>query len=165
VGGVPRDGASNEALSGGAEERGETMKRATTVTSFALALAIAAVAAAFFVVPALAGNGATITNTAAKPIPGLVGSDFYFWNGDGVVQDFAPTYYQEVMTPSGVHNEVLKGVVANSTGLPVVYTATSGGPIPAGQGCWDFANGRTSQDWQMTIDASGQYTLNCHFAA
>ena len=87
-----------------------------------------------------------------------------FWNGNGVMQDFAPTYYKEVITPSGVHNQVLKGIVANDTGAPVTYSANSGGPIPAGQQCWDFDNGNLSTDWSMTIDADGQYTLNCHFA-
>jgi hypothetical protein len=114
---------------------------------------------------ALAGNGAVITNTAADPIPGLSGADFYFWNGDGVVQDFAPTYYQEVETPSGVHNEVLKGTVANDTGQVVTYSSDSGSPIPSGQTCWDFANGNTSTNWQMTIDTTGSYTLTCHFPA
>ncbi len=118
-----------------------------------------------FVVPAIAGNGAVITTTAATPIPGMTGYDFSFWNGNGVIQDFAPTSYQEVLTPSGVHNELLKGTVANDTGAPVVYSAYSGAPIPAGQTCWDFANGNASTDWQLTIDASGHYTLNCHFGA
>jgi hypothetical protein len=112
---------------------------------------------------ALASNGAVITNTASDPIAGLTGADFYFWNGDGLIQDFAPTYYQEVETPSGVHNEVLKGSVTNDTGQVVTYTAGSGSPIPFGQTCWDFANGNTSTDWQMTIDTNGSYTLTCHF--
>jgi hypothetical protein len=143
------------------------MKRRNAFAGLVLALAVAAVAAVVFVVPAMAGNGngAVITNTAAAPIPGLTGYDFFFWNGNGVVQDFAPTYYQEVLTPSGVHNEVLKGTAANDTGVPVVYTAYSGFPIPAGQTCWDFAGGPGSTDWQMTIDASGHYTLSCHFGA
>ena len=87
-----------------------------------------------------------------------------FWNGNGDMQDFAPTYYKEVITPSGNHNQVLKGIVANDTGAPVTYSANSGGPIPAGQQCWDFDTGKLSTDWSMTIDADGQYTLNCHFA-
>jgi hypothetical protein len=70
----------------------------------------------------------------------------------------------KVLTPSGVNNEVLKGKVANDTGTQVVYTAFSGGPIPAGQTCWDFATGNSSTDWQMTIEASGNFTLTCHFS-
>jgi hypothetical protein len=94
------------------------------------------------------------------------GYDFYFWNSNGVIQDFAPTYFQEVMTPSGVHNQVLKGKVANDTGQAVIYTAESGDPIPAGQTCWDFNQaGNLTTDWQMTISAQGNYTLTCHFPA
>ena len=124
-----------------------------------------AVTAVVFAMPAMAGNGATITNTAAVSIPGHTGYDFHFWNGNGDFVDFAPTYYHEVMTPSGVHNQVLKGTVANDTGAPVTYSANSGGPIPAGSGCWDFANGESSTDWLMTIEADGHYTLTCHFPA
>jgi hypothetical protein len=133
---------------------------------FITAGALVALAAAL-AIPALAGNGngAVITNVAANPIPGQSGYNFIFWNGNGTQVPFAPTYYQEVLTPSGVHNEVLKGTTANDTGAPVVYTASSGGPIPAGQPCWDFATGTTSTDWQMNIDASGNYTLTCHFPA
>jgi hypothetical protein len=133
---------------------------------FVLLAALAAVSA---VVAASAfagnGNGAVITNNAKVSIQGQTGDNFIFWNGNGVQQPFAPTYYQEVLTPSGVNNEVLKGTVANDTGAPVVYSAFSGGPIPSGQPCWDFATGNTSTDWQMNIDASGNYTLTCHFPA
>jgi hypothetical protein len=70
------------------------------------------------------------------------------------------------MTPSGVHNQVLKGKVANDTGQAVIYTAESGDPIPAGQTCWDFNQaGNLTTDWQMTISAQGNYTLTCHFPA
>jgi hypothetical protein len=131
---------------------------------FITAGALVALAAAF-AIPAMAGNGAVITNTAKVSIPGQTGYNFIFWNGNGIQQPFAPTYYQEVLTPSGVNNEVLKGTVANDTGAPVVYSAFSGGPIPSGQPCWDFATGNTSTDWQMNIDVSGNYTLTCHFPA
>jgi hypothetical protein len=84
---------------------------------------------------------------------------------NGVMQDFAPTYYHAVTTPSGVHNQVLKGTVANDTGATVTYSANSGEPIPAGQTCWSFATGAESTDWLMTIEADGHYTLTCHFPA
>jgi hypothetical protein len=135
-----------------------------------LALGAAAVAAVVFTVPALAGNGAgaeirDMTNTPVPAYPIFPdGYNFIFWNGNGVQVDFAPTYYQEVITPSGVHNEMLKGIVANDSGAPVTYSAYSGFPIPAVQQCWDIANGNVSTDWLMTIDADGHYTLNCHFA-
>ena len=141
------------------------MKRLTMLAGLALAIAVAAIA---FAVPAMAGNGngAVITNTALAPIPGEGGGyNFSFWNGNGVFLPAAPTYYQEVLTPSGVHNQVLKGTVANDTGGEVIYSAYSGGPIPNGQTCWDFNNGNASTDWTMTIDASGHYTLTCHFPA
>jgi hypothetical protein len=139
------------------------MKRLIVLAGLALAMAVTAVA---FTVPAMAGNGAVVTNVATNPIPGLTGYDFFFWNGNGVVQDAAPTYFQEVLTPSGVHNEVLKGTVANDSGHAVVYTADSGDPVPAGQTCWDFNGpGNFTTDWQMTINTSGGYTLTCHFGA
>jgi hypothetical protein len=136
-----------------------------------LAVAVASVASMAFIVfavPAMAGNGAVNKDMANTPVPNAPistgsGYNFAFWNGNGVMQDFAPTSYKEVITPSGVHNQVLKGVVANDTGAPVTYSANSGGPIPAGQQCWDFDNGNLSTDWSMTIDADGKYTLNCHF--
>jgi hypothetical protein len=60
---------------------------------------------------------------------------------------------------------MLKGTVANDTGLDVVYSANSGAAIPAGRTCWDFNNGNASTDWRMRIEASGNDTLTCHFAA
>ena len=135
--------------------------------SFALAItAVASMALIAFAAPAMAGNGATIKDMSNTPvsIDGETGYNFKFWNGDGLMQDFAPTSYKEVITPSGVHNQVLKGIVANNTGATVTYSANSGGPIPAGQQCWDFDNGTLSTDWSMTIEANGHYTLDCHFA-
>jgi hypothetical protein len=132
-------------------------------------LGVAAVAAVVLAAPAIAGNGATIkdmtTNpTPVNPIPGLTSYNFTFWNGNGELQEFEPTSYHEVFTPSGNNNQVLKGIVANDTGAPVTYSATSGDPIPAGQQCWDFGKaGNLSTDWSMTIDADGHFTLNCHF--
>ncbi len=131
-------------------------------------LGVAAVAAVVLAVPAMAGNGAkhkdmTTNPTAVAPLLGTSGYNFLFWDGNGDMVEFAPTSYQGVFTPSGNNNQVLKGIVANDTGAPVTYSANSGGPIPAGQQCWDFGNGKLSTDWSMTIDADGQYTLSCHF--
>ncbi len=137
---------------------------------FALAIAaVASMALIVFAVPAMAGNGAVIKDMTTNPTPNNEitsgsGYNFMFWNGDGVLVDFTPTSYKEVITPSGVHNQVLKGIVANNTGAPVTYSANSGGPIPAGQQCWDFDTGNLSTDWSMTIEADGHYTLDCHFA-
>ena len=133
-------------------------------------LVVASVAAVVLAVPAMAGPGATIktmdnTPTPVNPVSAGSGYNFMFWNGNGDFVDFAPSYYQEVFTPSGVNNQVLKGIVANDTGAPVTYTANSGGVIPAGQQCWDFGKrGGLSTDWSMTIEADGHYTLTCHFA-
>ena len=46
------------------------------------------------------------------------------------MQNFAPTSYHELVTPSGVNTQVLTGKVANDTGKRVTYFANSGGPIP-----------------------------------
>ena len=131
--------------------------------------AVALVAFAAFAVPAIAGNGAKVIDMNNTPTPlheignGYTGYNFAFWNGDGEMQDFAPTSYHGVTTPSGVYNQVLKGIVANDSGATVTYSANSGGPIPAGQQCWSFTTGLLSTDWEMTIDADGHYTLSCHF--
>ena len=60
---------------------------------------------------------------------------------------------------------MLKGITANDTGLPVIYSPTSDDPIPATQLCHNFDTANTSADWQMTIEANGNWTLNCHFPA
>ena len=139
------------------------MKRVIELAGLALAVAVAAVA---FAVPRWLATGTELSSPTQQQSPFLAnGYNFEFWNGNGVIQPAAPTYYQEVLTPSGVHNQVLKGTVANDTGGEVIYSAYSGGPIPNGQTCWDFANGNSSTDWTMTIDASGHYTLTCHFPA
>ena len=113
-----------------------------TLSGRVLALGVAAVAAVVLAVPAMAGPGAThkdmtTTPTPAFPISGT-GYGFMFWNGNGNMVDFAPTSYHGVTTPSGNHNQVLEGIVANNTGAPVTYSANSGGPIPAGQKCWEL---------------------------
>jgi hypothetical protein len=146
------------------QQRKEEMKRFTALS----ALAVAAISAVVLAVPAMAGPGATIKDMTTNPapvagIPGMTGYNFSFWNGNGDLVEFAPSSYHEVFTPSGNNNQVLKGVVANNTGAPVTYSANSGGPIPAGQQCWDFGSGKLSTDWSMTIEADGAWTLNCHF--
>jgi hypothetical protein len=132
---------------------------AIAVVAIGVAVPVAAVAA-----PGN-GNGATVLTMANPPANPIIvgGYTFNFFNGNGQPALFEPTYYHEVVTPSGVNNEVLKGTIANDTGHAVIYTADSGAPVQPGQTCWDFATGHTSPDWQMTISASGNYTLNCHF--
>jgi hypothetical protein len=128
-----------------------------------LALAVGVAAG----VASAGSGGATVTSQVTNPIPGYTGFDFGFWDGNGVwTPHFAPVYFQEVLAPSGVHNEVFSGFVANDSGHAVVYTADSGAPIPSGATCWDM-NGvnNFTTDWTMTISASGNYTLRCHFAA
>ena len=137
-----------------------------------LAVAVAAVASMAFIVfavPAMAGNGATIKDMTSTPVPQ---SPIYHRvrlqlhvlerqrRHAGLRADLLQgSHYAERCPQPG-----LKGIVANDTGAPVTYSANSGGPIPAGQQCWDFDNGNLSTDWSMTIDADGKYTLNCHFA-
>ena len=97
------------------------------------------------------------------------GKSFTFWDGNGYmpgdnIKNFVPSSYHDVVTPNGAENEVFKGVIANDTGGEVVYTAGVG-PVPADQKCGSFVTGRTTPDWEMTIGASGKYTLTCHFAS
>ena len=132
------------------------------------AIAVVAIGVAVSAGVASAGNGAnvlTMANTPVPlaPIPGMGNTyNFSFFDGNGQSALFTPTYYQEVVTPGGVNNEVLKGTIANDTGHAVIYTADSN-PYKPGATCWDFATGNMSPDWQMTISASGNYTLACHF--
>jgi hypothetical protein len=134
--------------------------------SFLSVLGVTAIAAVVLAVPAMAGNGNAILDMSHTPvsIDGQTGYNFDFWNGNGKLQNVVTTDYKAVITSSGVTNQVLKGTVANNTGATVTYTANSGGPIPAGQQCWDFNTGQLSPDWTMTINADGRFTLNCHFA-
>ena len=135
-----------------------------------LAVAVAAVASMAVIasaVPAMAGNGATIKDMKNthnhSPLPRTRAT-----TSTGTATARCRTSRRPptagVTTNSGVYNQVLKGIVANDTGATVTYSANSGGPIPAGQECWSFTTGTTSDDWSMTIDADGHYTLNCHFA-
>jgi hypothetical protein len=141
--------------------------RRSKVFGLILALGAVAVTAVVLAVPSMAANGVNVLNlttnpTPVAPTPGNSGYDFVFWNGNGDLQHFAPTSYNEVTTPIG-NTEVLTGSVANDTGKFVTYWANSGGPIPAGQTCWDFATGKASTAWLLTITAAGHYTLSCTF--
>ena len=126
-----------------------------------LLTALAGVAVAFGVVQAVsAGNGAIVTKTCP-----VASCGFTFWDGNGVLtpDNYQPTSYSDVVTPSGIETEVFKGTIPNDTGHAVIYSPTSGPPIPADQTCYSFATGATTPDWQLTISASGNFSLVCHF--
>jgi hypothetical protein len=118
------------------------------VSAAALTVGVAGVASA---------KGATQVNETA-------GKSFLFWDGNGQMVTYQPSSYHDVVAPDGSETEVFKGVVANDTGDSVVYTAGVG-PVPADQTAWSFATKRTTPDWQLTISASGNYTLTAHFVS
>lgn len=125
-----------------------------------LLTALAGVAVAFGVAQAVsAGTGGAVVTNAC---PGA-SCNFGFWDGNGVFTTYAPTSYFDVVTPSGNETEVFKGTIPNDTGHAVIYTADSGPPIPASQTCWSFVTETTTPDWQLTISASGNFSLVCHF--
>jgi hypothetical protein len=130
------------------------MKTKIFALAFAGALALAVVGGALAV-----GPGATVT----KACP-VASCNFGFWDGNGTFTTYAPTAYQDIQTPSGNETEVFKGTIANDTGHAVIYNSTSGAPVPAGQTCASFVTPNTTTDWQMTISASGNFSLVCHFA-
>jgi hypothetical protein len=117
---------------------------------------------------AFGAGGATVTNqcpTGTDVINEatiLPGCQFNFLNGNGAWEVYNPTTSTDVRTPSGNENEHFAGTVANDTGLDVVYTADS--PLTPGQSCYSFVTKKTTLDWQLTISASGAYTLDCHFS-
>jgi hypothetical protein len=124
---------------------------------------VAAVAVAIAVPVAFGGSGgATVTTTCAYPISGLSGCQFNYWNGDGAREIYNPTSYNDVITPSGVENEHFEGTTTNTTGHDVVYTTST--PLTTGDSCYSFATKNTTTNWQLTINASGAYTLDCHFS-
>ncbi len=133
-----------------------------------LALGIVAVAVGIAVPVALAGPGATVKNQCPTgvdvidPATGLPGCQFNFYNGNGIMDLYNPTKFNDVQTPSGNENEHFEGTIANDTGLEVIYTTDS--PLTAGQSCYSFVTHTTTPDWQLTIGASGAYTLDCHFS-
>jgi hypothetical protein len=133
---------------------------------FALATAMLVVAV---VVPvAFAGGGAQVMSqcpsTGTNPVTGLPGCQFNYFDGNGAMSLYSPAAFHDVTTPSGVENESFQGKTANDTGQVVTYSAYSGAPIPTGSTCYSFASGKTTTDWQMTIQPSGAYSLDCHFA-
>jgi hypothetical protein len=147
--------------------REETLKKIMLLAVAVLALASVGVAAG--VATAGNGNGAAVLTMTSSPTPAFPiidsGYNFQFFDGNGNLALFTPTAYHEVVAPSGVNNEVLQGTIANDSGQAVIYSANSGPPVTAGQTCWDFATGNTTANWQMTISASGNYTLTCHFGS
>ncbi len=136
------------------------------VKKFVLALVIAAVAVGIAVPVAFAGGGATVTKqcptVGIDPATMLPGCQFNFLNGNGTWDLYNPTVFHDVVTPSGNENEHFEGTIANDTGHDVIYTADS--PLTPGQSCYSFVTGHTTLDWQLTISASGAYTLDCHFS-
>ena len=119
----------------------------------------------FSAVPAFAARASQVKDCASVPypLPAQTGCNFGFWDGNGVLTTYAPDSYHDVLTPSGNETEVFKGTVANDTGQAVIYSANSGAPIPSGQTCYSFVTKNTTPDWQLTISASGNFTLVCHF--
>jgi hypothetical protein len=97
-----------------------------------------------------------------NPATGLPGCQFNFFNGNGVRDLYNPTTFNDTQTPSGNENEHFEGTIANDTGVDVIYTAAS--PLTAGEKCYSFVTEKTTLDWQLTISASGAYTLDCHFS-
>jgi hypothetical protein len=138
------------------------------VKKILIALAAALVVVAVAVPMALAGGGAQVTDKCptigTNKVTGLPGCQFNYFNGNGVMGLYNPTSFHDVLTPSGVENESFQGTIANGTGQVVTYSAHSGAPIPAGDTCYSFVSGNTTTDWQMTIQPSGAYNLDCHFA-
>lgn len=124
---------------------------------------IVAFAFALSVTPVLAAGASQVKSCADVPYPLSSSCNFTFWDGNGFLSPYTPNSYHDVLTPSGVETEVFKGVIANDTGHAVIYNANSGYPIPANQTCYSFVTKNTTPDWQLTISASGNYTLECHF--
>ena len=134
-----------------------------------LALAAAMVAVAIAVPVAFSAGGAQVTSECPNagvlnPATGLPNCQFRFFDGNGTPNVvYSPTAFQDVLTPSGNETETFKGTIANDTGHAVIYTADSGAPIDPSQTCFSFVTGAFTPDWQLTISASGKYSLVCHF--
>ena len=117
---------------------------------------------------AFAGGGATVKNTCPVGADELVqatqltGCKFNFFNGNGVMDLYNPTKFNDVITTSGNENEHFEGTIANNTGLDVIYNTTT--PLTAGKTCYSFVTQKSTTDWQLTISASGAYALDCHFS-
>jgi hypothetical protein len=134
-----------------------------------VALAALSALAAIVASSAFGGSGAIVKNTCPNvagndPATGLPGCQFNYFDGNGNMNLYKPASFHDVITPSGVENESFQGNIANDTGQVVTYSADSGAPVPAGSTCYSFATHNTTTDWQMTIQPSGAYSLDCHFA-
>lgn len=128
-----------------------------------ISLSAIVVGLALLITPAFAKGATQVKDCASVPYPLSTYCNFGFWDGNGVFATYTPDSYHDVLTPSGNETEVFKGTIANDTGRAVIYNANSGTPIPSGQTCYSFVTQKTTPDWQLTISASGNYTLVCHF--
>jgi hypothetical protein len=134
---------------------GNSMKKFIIAAVFAVSLASSAYAAA----------SVSDVCPGVNTIPGQTGCNFVFWDGEGTQVAYTPTKVHFVTSASGNQTQVLQGVgIYNGTDAPIVYSAFSGGPIPAGQSCWNFQTvGSVTTNWQMVIDVDGNWTLTCNF--
>jgi hypothetical protein len=129
------------------------MKKFIVAAVFAVTLSSAAHAAA------------TVTNECPAGEFSLIGKscDFYFWDAQGTQVQFNAAAYHDTISASGNETQVIKGFGLQPGDAPVVYSANSGDPVPAGQTCWSFTTGKTTANWQMIIEADGTWTLTCNF--
>jgi len=97
------------------------------------------------------------------PLAGYTGCNFGFFDGNGTSVTYQPSFYHDVLTPSGNETEVFEGVVANNTGKTVIYSANSGSPVTPNQTCYSFVTKDATLHWQLVINATGDYTLVCIF--
>jgi hypothetical protein len=128
-----------------------------------VAIVVAAVSSVLVVLPASgATKGAIVTNTCPEVSPDTC--DFTFWDGSGHISpnNFVVDSYHDVITPNGKETETFHGTVPNNTGHAVLYSPGIG-PVPADQTCYSFTTEKETQDWQMVISESGDYSLVCHF--
>src|SRR5262249_14837252 len=142
------------------EGRNIVKKVLCAIASFAVVVSLAVLAG-----PVGAAPGSTVYQhcpfSGIGPL-GYPGCGFQFFDGNGASTVYAPTGFHEVATPSGGDNEVISGTVANDTGQSVIYGPNTGPPVTPGQTCYSFATGNTLPNWQLTISASGNFTLTCH---
>jgi hypothetical protein len=65
--------------------------------------------------------------------------------------------------PDGRETESSNGDTTDGTGHAVISSAYGGAPGDLGVACSSVTGGRTTLDWQLTISASGNFSLVCHF--
>jgi opacity protein-like surface antigen len=131
------------------------------------------VAAVFAVTLASSAHAAATVLDACPAVSnglGLLGAncDFTFWDAEFSPSQmtFHASSYHDVVSASGNETQVVKGAsqdVLNEGDAPVVYSATSGSPIPAGQTCYSFTTGNKTTNWQLVIEVDGSWTLTCNF--